>query len=86
MNVKTREIRDLNAEERATKLKEARTELMHERGVAAMGGAVRNPGKMRALRTDIARLLTVMKEPAAAAPAAKAKKPAKTSKKKEAGR
>lgn len=83
--MKTREIRDLNPAERTTKLKEARAELMHERGVAAMGGAVRNPGKMRALRTDIARLLTVMNE--APAPAAKkAAKPKKSTKKKEAGR
>jgi hypothetical protein len=33
---------------------------MHERGVAAMGGAPPSPGKMRALRKNIARLLTVM--------------------------
>ncbi len=67
--MKTREIRDLPAGERVAKLKDARQELMHERGVAAMGGAVRNPGKIRALRTTIARILTV--ENAAASPKAK---------------
>ena len=57
--MKTREIRALKPEDREARLKEARQELMHERGVAAMGGAVRNPGKIRALRTTIARILTV---------------------------
>jgi large subunit ribosomal protein L29 len=35
---------------------------MHERGVSAMGGAPANPGAIRALRTDIARILTIQKE------------------------
>jgi len=35
---------------------------MHERGVAAMGGAPPNPGKIRALRKNIARILTIMRE------------------------
>jgi len=35
---------------------------MHERGVAAMGGAPPNPGKIRALRKNIARILTIMSE------------------------
>ena len=59
------------------KLSELRDELMHERGVAAMGGAPPNPGKIRALRKNIARILTIMTEeqkiggapPAAAKPA-----------------
>ena len=53
-----KEIRGLKTEERDARLREARQELMHERGVAAMGGAMRNPGKIRALRTTIARILT----------------------------
>ncbi|NIM89445.1 MAG: 50S ribosomal protein L29 [Candidatus Aminicenantes bacterium] len=52
----------MSKEEREAKLKELRNELMHERGVAAMGGAPPNPGKIRALRTSVARLLTIMKE------------------------
>ena len=44
------------------KLKELRDELMHERGVSAMGGAPSSPGAIRALRLNIARILTVQKE------------------------
>lgn len=57
--MKMKEIRELSPEDRETQLYDARQELMHERGVAAMGGAIRNPGKIRALRTTIARILTV---------------------------
>ncbi len=46
----------------AKKLSDLRDELMHERGVAAMGGAPPNPGKIRALRKNIARILTIMRE------------------------
>ena len=52
----------MSADERNQKLKELRNELMHERGVSAMGGAPANPGAIRALRTDIARILTVQRE------------------------
>lgn len=62
--MKMKEIRDLSVDERADRMKEARQELMHERGVAAMGGAVRNPGKIRQLRTTIARILTAQREEA----------------------
>lgn len=60
--MKTKELRNLSTEERADKLNEARTELMNARGVAAMGGAPRNPGEIRALRTRIARILTIQRE------------------------
>jgi large subunit ribosomal protein L29 len=60
--LKAKEMRGMSEEERKSKLQELRTELMHERGVAAMGGAPPNPGKIRALRTNIARLLTVERE------------------------
>ena len=60
--IRSNEIREMNAEERDSKLTELRNELMHERGVAAMGGAPPNPGKIRALRTSIARILTIIKE------------------------
>ena len=60
--LKIADIRNMTAEERNEKLKELRNELMHERGVSAMGGAPANPGAIRALRTDIARILTVQKE------------------------
>ena len=47
---------------REKKLRELRDELMHERGVAAMGGAPPNPGKIRALRKNIARIHTIQSE------------------------
>src|SRR5207247_1432721 len=48
--LRTKEIRAMDAETIAKKLTELRDELMHERGVAAMGGAPPNPGKVRARR------------------------------------
>ena len=56
------EIRSMNKEERHLKMKELRDDLMREKGVAAMGGAPPSPGKIKALRTNIARLATVMRE------------------------
>ena len=60
--LRTKDIRALDPESRARKLNELRDELMHERGVAAMGGAPPSPGKIRALRTNIARIVTIMRE------------------------
>ncbi|TLZ45270.1 MAG: 50S ribosomal protein L29 [Methanobacteriota archaeon] len=62
--LRTKEIRAMDVEARAKKLSELRDELMHERGVAAMGGAPPNPGKIRALRKNIARILTIASEDA----------------------
>ena len=58
----TRAIREMSAEERKAKLKETRDDLMNARGQSAMGGAAKNPGKIRALRTAVARLMTIMRE------------------------
>lgn len=60
--LRTSEIRQMSKDDRLTKIRELRDELMHERGTAAMGGAPANPGRIRALRTNIARILTVEKE------------------------
>ncbi len=62
MALKTKEIRDLTPEERNEKLKELKSELMHEKGVAAMGGSPPSPGKIRQLRMTIAKILTIMRE------------------------
>lgn len=56
------EIRSMKPDERSDKLKELRDELMRERGVAAMGGAPPSPGRIRSLRSNIARLATIMRE------------------------
>jgi large subunit ribosomal protein L29 len=60
--LRTKEIKALSVEDRAKRLRELRDELMHERGTAAMGGAPANPGRIRAIRTNIARILTVQRE------------------------
>ena len=62
MALKIKDIREMSLEDREEKLKELREELMHERGVAAMGGSPPNPGKIRQLRKSISRLLTVIRE------------------------
>lgn len=82
--LRTKEIRALDAPSREKKLRELRDELMHERGVAAMGGAPPNPGKIRALRKNIARIYTIQSEEGASsasrtAPAAAKETPAEAS-------
>ncbi len=60
--LKAKEIREMTKDERVEKLEKLRSELMYERGVAAMGGAPPSPGKLRVIRSDIARILTIMRE------------------------
>ena len=62
--MKTKDLRALSPQDRQDKLKETRDALMNARGVAAMGGAPRNPGEIRQLRTTIARILTIENEEA----------------------
>lgn len=62
MVLKAKEIRGLTSEERKQKLKELKEELMHERGVSAMGGSPPSPGKIRQIRMTIAKILTIMRE------------------------
>ncbi len=62
MALKAKEIREFTPEERIEKLKELKEELMHERGVSAMGGSPPSPGKIRQIRMSIARMLTIMQE------------------------
>ncbi len=56
------QVRALSTEERMERLTELQKDLMHERGVAAMGGSPPSPGKIRALRRQIARLKTIINE------------------------
>jgi len=62
MVLKAKEIREFTLEERREKLEKLKRELMHERGVAAMGGSPASPGKIRQIRMSIAKLLTIMRE------------------------
>lgn len=60
--MKTKELRRLSDEELEKRLKELRLELLKERGNVEMGGNVKNPGRIRMIRRDIARILTVKRE------------------------
>lgn len=56
------EVRAMTREDQDAKLKDLREQLMHERGVAAMGGSSPSPGKIRQLRREIARILTIIRQ------------------------
>ena len=56
------EVRALSVDDRKTRLAELQRELMQERGVQAMGGSTPSPGKIRTLRREIARILTIERE------------------------
>jgi large subunit ribosomal protein L29 len=60
--LRMRELRALSDEDLRRKIADAENDLLRERGVAAMGGAPPSPGRMRALRTNVARALTVLRE------------------------
>jgi large subunit ribosomal protein L29 len=60
--LKAPEVRSMSAADRKTRLMELQRELMQERGVQAMGGSTPNPGKIRTLRREIARILTIQNE------------------------
>ena len=75
--LRSKDIRAMRPEDSLAKFKEINDELMHERGVAAMGGAPASPGRIRALRTEVARIHTIIREmEVAAAVKAGPKKPA----------
>lgn len=60
--LRSKDIRTMRIEDIRAKMRELDDELMHERGVAAMGGAPASPGKIRALRKNIARIHTIQRE------------------------
>jgi large subunit ribosomal protein L29 len=60
--LRMKELRALTDEELRAKVAAAENDLLRERGIAAMGGAPPSPGRMRALRTNVARSLTVLTE------------------------
>jgi large subunit ribosomal protein L29 len=65
--LRMRELRALSDDDLRRKIADAENDLLRERGVAAMGGAPPSPGRMRALRTNVARSLTVLRERSLAA-------------------
>lgn len=60
--IKPKEIRAMSPDEREEKLKELKEELLHERGVASMGGAPMSPGRIRSIRKSISRIKTIQNE------------------------
>jgi len=57
-----REIREMKREEKLKKLRELEIELLKLRTLVRSGGAVQNPGRIRQVRRDIARLKTALCE------------------------
>lgn len=74
--LRMKDLRALTDEELRRRIAEVEGDLLRERGTAAMGGAPPSPGRMRALRTNVARALTVLQErhlaPTSAEPTASA--------------
>jgi len=60
--LRMKELRALSDPELRERIAQIENDLLRERGVAAMGGAPPSPGRMRALRTNVARALTVLSE------------------------
>ncbi len=61
MTLKPDEIRKMSPEERMRKLRELRAELIKLRTQAYLG-TLTNVGRIRQVRKDIARILTIMRE------------------------
>lgn len=57
--LKAREVRELGNEELDSRLAELKEDLAKQRGQVASGTRPENPGKMRAVRKTIARILTI---------------------------
>lgn len=60
--MKMREIREMSREEKLKKLRELENELLRLRSLVRSGGALENPGQIRAVRRDIARIKTSLRE------------------------
>lgn len=60
--MKIKEMRKLKPEELDKKSGELKLELLKERGNIEMGGNVKNPGRIKVIRRDIARIATLKKE------------------------
>ena len=60
--LKVKEIREMSQTERTRRLGEFRTELSKLRTMIKAGGSIENPGRVKALRKAIARIMTVIRE------------------------
>lgn len=61
MSMRMKEIRNLSREEKLKRLEELRLELIKLRTQSVLG-TLDNPGKIRAIRKTIARILTALRE------------------------
>ncbi|MGA9840537.1 MAG: 50S ribosomal protein L29 [Thermoplasmata archaeon] len=73
--LRMKDLRELSEEDLKRKISDVENDLLRERGVAAMGGAPPSPGRMRALRTNVARALTVLNERSRAPALREARRP-----------
>ena len=60
--MRIKDLRKLNDEDLEKRLNKLKLELLKERGNIEMGGNIKNPGKIKIIRRDIARILTLKKE------------------------
>ncbi|MBU5689945.1 MAG: 50S ribosomal protein L29 [Candidatus Aenigmatarchaeota archaeon] len=57
--MKKKDLKKMSESDLDKQLKELRLDLLKEKGNVEMGGNVKNPGKIRAIRKTIARILTL---------------------------
>ncbi len=60
MELRAKQLKQMNKEEIEDRLKSLKDSLLNERASVAMGGAPTNPGKIRSIRRQIARINTVL--------------------------
>lgn len=60
--MKINELRKQSDEDLEKRLNELKLELLKERGNKEMGGNIKNPGKIKIMRRDIARIITIKRE------------------------
>ena len=60
--IRAKDIRKLSSEDFKSKLSEIRKELMKLRAQKSAGSTPENPGRIRALRRTIARMITIKKQ------------------------
>ena len=58
--LRAKDIQKMSEEERQKRLKELTLELAKDKSNVAIGGAVKNPGRIREMRRTVARLKTIM--------------------------
>lgn len=63
MNKKAKALRGMTREQSMEKLKEMRKELLKMNSQIAVGTAPESPGKVKQVKKQIARIITVMNEP-----------------------